>query len=139
MKALAALLVALFACVNAARAEPCLKYGPVRVQLSGTVTLKIFFGPPGYGEDPAHDMKETQGFLILDRPVCVDKGPESLDESESNQTEITLVPPKGVNWAHYSGTRVIVDGTLFHQHTGHHRTKLLMTVITVKKNDKKKV
>src|SRR5882724_9525910 len=78
----------------------CLKYPPDTATVTGVVHLKTFFGPPGYGEDPAHDRKETQALLTLDEALCIDRGhDDGLEEPETNQHLVTLVPlGKSVNF-----------------------------------------
>ena len=58
---LTALLVA--AAPAAARQPPavrCLRYAPDTVEMTGRLERHTFYGAPGYGEDPAHDEKETR-------------------------------------------------------------------------------
>lgn len=107
---------------------PCLSYDQPAT-LSGKVVIKTFFGPPNFGEHPQTDSRETQGLLIAAKPVCVNANDEY--EVERNQTEITLVPPRGVNWKTFAGKQVTVHGTLFHADNGHHHTTILMMVTRV--------
>jgi hypothetical protein len=90
--------------------------------------LETFYGPPNYGENPKTDSRETQAILVLAKPICVDASPSTYEERESKQRKITLVPPLGVNLGSYGGRFVTVTGTLFHAHTGHHHTQVLMQV-----------
>ena len=108
----------------------CLKYAPEVVTLTGVVHLKTFYGPPGYGEDPAHDRKERQALLTLDQPLCVAKGlDDGLEEPEADQHEVTLVPLGAhPNLSSFRGKHVRVRGTFFHAITGHHHTALLLDV-----------
>jgi hypothetical protein len=57
--------------VNAA----ALQYDPAVVELTGTVVLEEFFGPPGFGEDPKTDSRELYAILVLDAPVSVEGVP----------------------------------------------------------------
>ena len=115
------------------RAERCLQYGPVVVDLTGKIVLRTFFGPPNYGEDPAGDRRETQGVLELDRPICVvgDPSDNLNSESERDQRVVTLVPSQGMDLRRYANQRVTVSGTLFHAHTAHHSTRVLLTISRV--------
>ena len=112
-------------------AAQCLKYWPDVVTLTGVVKLRTFYGPPGYGEDPAHDSRETQALLALDRSLCVLRGhdDEGLDVPESGQKFVTLVPGREVGFDEYRGKHISVRGTLFHAISGHHHTPILIVVV----------
>jgi hypothetical protein len=109
----------------------CLSYEPAQVQLSGKVSRKEAYGPPGYGEDPAHDKRESYLVLALTAPICVNADPKSPvnNESETDVREVQLVYPSGHSLQRaWLNRNISVSGTLFHQLTGHHRTKVLITV-----------
>jgi hypothetical protein len=44
-----------------APANKCAKYEPAVVTLKGVVNIVQAYGPPNFGEDPAHDAKEPFG------------------------------------------------------------------------------
>lgn len=113
-------------------APPCLHYGGDPVALTGKVTFKTFYGPPNYGENPKTDSRETQAILVLVKPICVEAGPGINEEREKGQRKVTLVPSAGFNPPRYLGKVVTVEGTLFHAHTGHHRTPVLMQTMGIK-------
>jgi hypothetical protein len=108
----------------------CLKYEPAHVSLTGRVAIRQVFGPPGFGEDPAHDRKESQAFLELRAPICVEQGPDQYaDTPEKGQRTITLVPGKqGVSFSGLGGKRVTIRGGLLHAVTGHYHTALGLRV-----------
>ena len=83
------------------------------IKLSGKVALKTFYGPPNYGENPDTDARETQAMLFLAKPICVDENPADYYDAETGQSEITLVPPSGVNLKDYVAKQVTLQGTLF--------------------------
>ena len=114
---------------------PCLHYGGEAVALTGRVTFRTFYGPPNYGENPKTDSRETQAILVLAKPICVEANPRTYEEGEKDQRKVTLVPSAGFNPPQYRGKIVTVEGTLFHAHTAHHRTPVLLRTIGVK-NDK---
>jgi hypothetical protein len=69
--------------VSIAADDTCLEYGPALVSLSGTITRHMEYGPPNYGEDPAHDAKELYWYLELNKAICVNgKNDEVSPESE---------------------------------------------------------
>lgn len=108
-----------------------LSYEPAVVTLTGTISTREAFGPPGYGEDPAHDRKENYLLLTLDSPISVAGDPKSdaNSKSESDVNAVQMI---------YSGSHafqkqwldkhVSVTGTLIHGLTGHHRTPVLIQV-----------
>lgn len=87
------------------------------------------YGPPNYGEDPAHDAKEVYWYLDLDKPICVagknEDSPEVEGETGIRQLQIgyTHGYPRGHHWIDH---RVSITGTLFHASSGHHHTKVLI-------------
>ena len=118
--------------------ELCLHYMGDPVTLSGKVTKRTFYGPPGYGENPDIDSRETQGVLLLSEPICVDENPRDYDEAEKNQLEVTLVPLGNTNLKGYIGKQVTVQGKLFHANTGHHHTPVLIEIIRIEKSSSRR-
>jgi hypothetical protein len=116
--------------VTPAAKSRCLEYEPKTVTLTGTITAHMNYGPPNYGEDPAHDMKEHYWRLDLDKPICVNGSgrddPEMQGELGVKHLQIVYMNgyPTGGGWV---GHRVSITGTLFHQISGHHHTRVLIT------------
>jgi len=120
---------------NAADSK-CVEYGPTIVTLSGTITRHLEYGPPNYGEDPAHDAKEVYWYLQLENPICVNGKQQHFGErsedivGENNVRMIQIVYmegyPNGDRWINH---RASITGTLFHAITGHHHTKILINAI----------
>ncbi|HSB27579.1 MAG TPA: DUF4431 domain-containing protein, partial [Pyrinomonadaceae bacterium] len=116
-----------------------LNYEPVNVTLTGVLVSKTYYGPPNYGENPKTDTKESQYILILDSPVdVVGDQKDVMYKPERGVKRVTLVvhdfkahPVKSL-----LGRRVEVNGTLFHAHTGHHHTSVLIDVTSIKKSGK---
>src|SRR5262245_45923063 len=82
-------IVAAMAIIGAAHSEisftadsSCFEYGPTIVTLTGTITRRTEYGPPGYGEDPAHDAQERYWYLELDVPICVNGKGETENSPE---------------------------------------------------------
>jgi hypothetical protein len=136
------LLLLMFICVpgSTQHVKPeCLQYEPVKVQLDGVVILRKFYGPPGFGEDPEHDQQSAAYILKLQKPICV-SGSQGLgpSEDEFNIRELQLVlydksKQEFSPLRKYIGSRrkFIVAGQLFHQQTGHHLTKVLLSVDSI--------
>ena len=128
-----ALLIGLSA---SASAQQCLGYGPT-VSLSGTMRSKVFPGPPNYESIKRGDRRETAIILSLATPTCTTAGnpANTVDVAETDIREVQLVITKQSDWKlvkRLLGKPVVLTGTLFHSHTGHHRTKVLLTVAEVK-------
>ena len=108
------------------------EYEPAVVELEGTLVIKTFFGPPNYGEDPETDEKEETRILSLDKPINIrskDENDPVLGPTESDVREVQLVfDGKLRKWV---GKKLIVKGTLFHAHTGHHHTDVLLAVESI--------
>ena len=126
------LALACVAALPAAGQRRALHYEPEKVTLTGRVVYRTFYGPPNYGESPKIDRRETQDILLLDSAVdVVATGNDPTDQTERGVKSITLVLDHSTR--HLIGKRVIVEGTLFHAHTGHHHTHVLMSVSSIKR------
>ncbi len=113
-----------------------LHYEPEKVTLKGKVVSRTFYGPPNYGENPKTDSRESQYILILDSAVdVVATGNDPTDQTERGVRRVTLVVNDFA--AHpvrpLIGRRVLIEGTLFHAITGHHHTRVLITVSSIKR------
>lgn len=109
-------------------------YEPAVVLLKGILLIKSAYGPPGYGEDPRTDEKVKYIVLKLDNPINVkgdlDQNSINLDTFR-NISEIQLVLFSDQMRKDISGKinkKVLIKGTLFEKHTGHHYTDVLMIV-----------
>src|SRR5260370_25462045 len=87
-------------------------YWPEKVTLTGRVVYRTFYGPPGYGENPKTDSRETQDILLLDSAVdVIATGNDPLTgQTERRVTRITLVIDHSIG--NLIGKRVIIEGTL---------------------------
>ncbi len=127
----------LFIANSSAIAQKCLNYGPT-VSLTGTLTSHVFPGPPNYESIKRGDSKETAIILKLDASMCTtDDGLNGFNVSVANIREMQLAiynDDKKINDQEWKvvheriGKRVVVTGTLYGAHTGHHRTKVLIDV-----------
>ena len=110
-----------------------LEYEPAVVTLEGRLSMKTFFGPPNFGEDPKTDSKEETRILVLDTPINVrakDETDPVVGPSAENVREVQLVfngPLRKL-----VGKKLIVRGTLYHAHTGHHFTDVLLRVESIR-------
>lgn len=115
---------------------PCRDFDDPSVRLSGTVFSRIYFGPPGYGETPVQDARERATLLLLDAPICVRASPHPEADDNSFEGNVLVIQLAAVHVApelleKAQGRRVVVRGSLFHALTGHHRTPVLMDVLSV--------
>jgi Domain of unknown function (DUF4431) len=115
----------------------CLKYWPTVVSVTGTLRSQTFPGPPNYESIKRGDRKERAIIVTLLAPACTSRNdpPQGLDDPETNIREMQLVVTKSAHWKIVErrlGKRVVVTGTLFHAHTGHHRTKVLIYVTNIR-------
>ena len=112
-----------------------MRYGPT-VSLKGTLRSRVFPGPPNYESIRRGDRKETAIILTLVARACTTgNDPQSFEVPEADIREIQLVVSKDAHWKtvrRLMGKRALVTGTLFHAHTGHHRTKVLVTVANIR-------
>lgn len=135
-RSLLLLIIGALACYLAAipslAQRPQLTYGSEKTTLTGRLISRTFYGPPNFGETPKIDARERQTILILDSAVDVIAASHNpTEETERRVTEVSLVLDKPVG--HLIGRRVTVNGPLFHAHTGHHHTKVLMSVSSLKR------
>jgi hypothetical protein len=114
-----------------------LEYGPVVVRVTGRLIQRVFPGPPNYESIQQGDARETQWLVRLLTPLCVNGNPDSElnTEAESGITEIQLVITNATDLKRYAslmGGNVGVTGTLYHAHTAHHRTPVLLAVRSIR-------
>jgi len=132
---LAIVIVVISGCVSSAAAQKCFEYGPP-VTFTGKLLSKIAPGPPNYESIRKGDQKETVILLTLAQPFCTTgNDPAGVDVPEKGLRDLQLAITKDEDWPairRLKGKRVTVSGTLFHAHTGHHRTRVLMSVTQVR-------
>ena len=116
----------------------CLSYSPDEVKLTGKIRIRTFPGPPNYESVRRGDMPEVTWILHLNQPVCVKRGQDNeFDVSERNvrDVQMALDQEQYTKWRKFarSRARVVVTGTLFHAHTGHHHTEVLIDVSSIER------
>jgi hypothetical protein len=131
------MLTAAFMLVGTARsgmAAGCLPYEPATVTVTGKGQMALGYGPPGFGEDPAHDAKERYVLFTVDHPFCVSGGkPDLIDEDVASVRRMQLVFEAGQHFdAQLIGQVVAVSGQLFHRISGGH-TDVMIKVAAVRK------
>ena len=129
------LFVLTLASASAAQDKHWLSYGPAVVALEGRLTEEWKYGAPSYGENPKTDAKVRVPVLILSEPVSVRGNPDyfpfNVEVRRVRRIQLILFNIKTPD-EQLIGRRVLVNGTLFHAHTGHHYTKVVMDVSSLK-------
>lgn len=110
----------------------CLRYGPDTVALTGHLERHMYYGAPGFGEDPAHDAQEVGFFLDLRAPVCAAGGRSGqFGEPHHGVRRVQLV----LDSAGYArlraqlGKTVTLRGSLLPSQSGHHHTPIILDVL----------
>lgn len=108
-------------------------YEPDTSVITGKLRVEMFYGPPGYGENPEEDMKEETYLLWLDQPVKVFSNSPEQEEEGFNTTKqevdkIQLMSTHDIQFKSYEGKTIQVRGSFFGAHTGHHHAEVLMDV-----------
>ena len=104
----------------------CLMEGD-KVSLTGVVSEKLYYGPPGWGEDKANDEKLHEWILHLKHPLtCVTDA--DTDNQNWNQDVQLIMRDSNDYKANKSllGKVVSIDGVIFLAETGYHMTPVLL-------------
>jgi uncharacterized protein DUF4431 len=107
----------------------CLSYEPEVVKLTGTIRRHTFPGPPNYESIAKGDQAERVWLLHLAKPICVNASSEWEKATGVSAIELVLTKYDKSLVNH----RVVVSGTLYHAHTAHHHTKVLLTVKDIRR------
>jgi len=106
------------------------------VQLEGTLTERTVYGPPGFGETPAKDIRERILILKLAHPITVEpladakaKNSPSLDTARNVRDVQLFVGRTQTAEAHkLIGTKIVAIGTLNEAVAPSQYTKVWMDV-----------
>ena len=106
----------------------CFEYEPKVTSLSGTLTRETFPGRPNYENIENGDEPETYWILKLDKSICLIPSDElNVQEFDVKDIQLVLDSAQYKKYTNYMNKRVVVTGTLFHSHTGHHHKRILLT------------
>lgn len=120
------LTLAITVLAGPAWAQGCLPYEPAQVTLTGKLSTGRGYGPPGFGEDPQHDRKESFAQVTLDKAACVSGGTDTNEDVAAIRT-FQLVPGDGARYARkLLGRRVAVTGKLYHRVSGGHTEVMIL-------------
>jgi hypothetical protein len=110
------------------------QYEPAISTIHGTLSTKVYWGPPGYGEDTTVDEKENVYLLLLDKGINIQAPKKDLSDGYNaainNVMRLQLVNQQSLDA--YLNKNVTITGTLFGAQTGHHHTDVLLDVKTIK-------
>jgi len=111
-----------------------LSYEPVKVQVPGVLDTLWRYGPPNFGESPGQDLRVQVVTMHLSHPINVrgDGADDPNSEEAMGVTLLQLVTKDHQFLRDSIGASVIAYGSLFHGHSGHHYTEVLMTLDSVR-------
>ena len=105
----------------------CLSYEPMSIKLEGKIKRHSFQDFNG---------KETSRYWVLHllQPVCIRGNNDGINEEEKDITKLQLVlsPEQYRTYQSYVNIDVFVTGKLFHGHSAHHYTPVLLEVGNIK-------
>ena len=121
---------------TATQAQRWLSYEPETVELDGRLVIQSRFGPPNYGEQPKTDQKVKIAVLVLKDPVNVLASQENSYNSQpvyrTTQIQLAFIDDRTA-YKNLIGRNVVVTGSLFHAHTGHHYTDVVLKVRSIER------
>ncbi len=118
---------------SVAYGQKCIEYDR-DVTLSGILRSQTFPGPPNYESIKRGDQKERAIIIRLGAPICTRGGSDIFNVAENNIRDVQLVLNETSHWKVVERRikkRVTVRGSIFHSHTGHHKTKVLLEVTQI--------
>lgn len=135
----AALSSSLFAqqkVVKESEFEAKYKYDTPGIKIEGTLIERTVYGPPGYGETPAKDAKETILLLKLNHAISVEptanataNGSVNLDPAKDvPEVQLIISRSRQINTKALLGRMIIATGVLNESITASQRTKVWMDV-----------
>jgi hypothetical protein len=123
------LLSCIFAVVPAKAETHCIEYDPVQISLAGELQRLTFPGRPSYESVAAEDEPETGLYLSLPKPICTVGDTSSADGYPQQGVTLVQLVLDGAGYAQlrfFLGQEVVLSGTLFARHMGHHHAPLLL-------------
>ena len=119
--------------------EPHYKCDTEGVQLEGMLTVRTFYGPPGFGETPSKDAREKVLILRLAKPIRVvpvadvkaNKGSCWGDFPHLAAIQLFIPEAKPADAQNLIGKQVVAVGMLREGDAPSEHTKIIMEVKTV--------
>ncbi len=98
------------------------------VRLVGHIETRTFFGPPGYGENPTSDTRETAPILFLENTLA-DAAPQLAGTRSGDEITVQLILNEMPQALQQNGPHcVALSGVLVPRLMGHHHTAVLLEV-----------
>ena len=113
------------------RAAECVDQSPRRVSLRGRIHSEVHLGPPGYGETPTVDTRDTILVLALPRTIalCNDPRLDPQGASAIDASSVQLVGHVGRN--HRAGDTITAYGSLIQRTWGRHYLPVVLEVDSI--------
>ncbi len=127
------LLIA-FASVGPTHAQRFLSYEPEVVELDGQLVVQSKYGPPNFGEQPKTDQKVRVPVLLLsERALVISREEDGKNYQTAHNVRQIQLAFSASETSHKKliGKPVVVTGTLFRAHTGHHYTEVVLNVQSI--------
>jgi hypothetical protein len=123
-------------------AESVLKFDTPGIELEGTLTERMFYGPPGFGETPEKDSQDRVLVLQLKKPITVEpvKNAGSKNSLGLETVRHVLLVQLFFDRGHQSqarkllGKKIRVEGTLDEAVAPRQYTNVTMSVIAIDPN-----
>jgi len=119
--------------------KKCVEYEPTVVTLVGTLKPETHPGLPNFYSVEEGDEPLDYWFLYLEKPICLLENPDvrMMDYEEFNVKKLQIVFTSKIKgdyskYRYLLNRRVRVRGTLYHSHTGWHKTRILITAYSIK-------
>jgi len=109
----------------------CLHQLPARVVARGRLRKEVHLGPPGYGETPEQDRRDTILVLVVSHPIPVCADPERGDTAGAvlaQALQLVYAPRNGLE---HIGETVMVFGGLEEAVFGWHYTNVVLHVDSI--------
>ena len=135
MNILLLLLISLVSLSAFAETKGCIPTGE-QTQLVGTIHMQTFPGLPNYESVKKGDEPETYWILATNRSYCgqgedfMNTGKIKIEENQ-NRFQLVLTPEQYKQEKGLLNKQVLIEGSLFFAHTGHHHTPLLVEVTKI--------
>ena len=119
-------------------ANPIFHYEPILVELTGVIEQQTFPGRPGYESIANGDEIEKGWYLRLLEPVDVEKTINDDPTNSETERNVKIIQmtwddentklDRAVRTFTKKQAKVRLKGSLFHRMTGHHHSRVLVSV-----------
>jgi len=99
--------------------------------LGGILISRMYYGPPGYGENTETDSKEYPYILQLNQPINIKAMKDdnmNVDVSNIYEVQLEMTKEQYNILKEYENKNIKLEGSFFSKLTGHHHTDVLFKV-----------